>query len=129
MEDTRILTDKFFEIINHEGVVSIVSWGVDEPHVINTWNSYLVITDDERILIPAAGMRKTQRNVEVNNKVKLTLGSKEVLGYKNYQGSGFLIEGTAKYLTSGPEYDLMKEKFSFLSRVLEITVVSAKQTI
>lgn len=129
MEDTRILTDKFFEIINHEGVVSIVSWGVDEPHVINTWNSYLVITDDERILIPAAGMRKTQRNVEANNKVKLTLGSKEVLGYKNYQGSGFLIEGTAKYLTSGPEYDLMKEKFSFLSRVLEITVVSAKQTI
>ncbi|NWJ52079.1 MAG: pyridoxamine 5'-phosphate oxidase family protein [Bacteroidetes bacterium] len=124
-----MLTDKFFEIINHEGVVSIVSWGVDEPHVINTWNSYLVITDDERILIPAAGMRKTQRNVEANNKVKLTLGSKEVLGYKNYQGSGFLIEGTAKYLTSGPEYDLMKEKFSFLSRVLEITVVSAKQTI
>lgn len=129
MKDTRILTDKFFDIINHEGVVSIVSWGVDEPHIINTWNSYLVITDDERILIPAAGMRKTQRNVEVNNKVKLTMGSKEVLGYKNYQGSGFLIEGTAKYLTSGPEYDLMKEKFSFLSRVLEITVVSAKQTI
>lgn len=129
MKDSKILTDKFFEVINHEGVVSIVSWGVDEPHVINTWNSYLVITNDGRILIPAAGMRKTQRNVEANNKVKLTLGSKEVLGYKNYQGSGFLIEGTAKYLTSGPEYDLMKEKFSFLSRVLEITVTSAKQTI
>lgn len=129
MKDSKILTDKFFEVINHEGVVSIVSWGVDEPHVINTWNSYLVITNDGRILIPAAGMRKTQRNVEANNKVKLTLGSKEVLGYKNYQGSGFLIEGTAKYLTSGPEYDLMKEKFSFLSRVLEITVASAKQTI
>lgn len=129
MNDSKILTDKFFEIINHEGVVSIVSWGIDEPHVINTWNSYLVVTDDERILIPAAGMRKTQRNVEVNNKVKLTLGSREVLGYKNYQGSGFLITGTAKYLTSGPEYDLMKEKFSFLSRVLEITVTSAKQTI
>lgn len=129
MNDSKILTDKFFEIINHEGVVSIVSWGIDEPHVINTWNSYLVVTDDERILIPAAGMRKTQRNVEVNNKVKLTLGSREVLGYKNYQGSGFLITGTAKYLTSGSEYDLMKEKFSFLSRVLEITVTSAKQTI
>lgn len=129
MRESKILTDKFFEVINREGVVSIVSWGLDEPHVINTWNSYLVITDDERILIPAAGMRRTQRNVEVNNKVKLTLGSKEVLGFKDYQGSGFLIEGIAKYLTSGSEYDLMKEKFSFLSRVLEITVTSAKQTI
>ena len=129
MRDSKILTDKFLEVINHEGVVSIVSWGLDEPHVINTWNSYLVITDDSRILIPAAGMRKTQKNVEVNNKVKLTLGSKEVLGYRNYQGTGFLIEGTAKFLTSGSEYDLMKEKFSFLSRVLEITVATAKQTI
>ena len=74
-------------------------------------------------------MRKTQKNVETNNKVILTLGSKEVLGYKDYQGTGFVIEGTAKYLTSGEEFDMMKEKFPFLSRVLEITVESLKQTI
>ena len=129
MKELNVLPANFFEVINHEGVVSVVSWGIDEPHVANTWNSYLQITDDERILIPAAGFRKTQKNVEANNKVKLTLGSKEVLGYKDYQGCGFLIEGTAKYLESGSEYDLMKEKFSFLSRVLEITVTSAKQTI
>jgi len=59
----------------------------------------------------------------------MALGGKEVLGYKDYQGTGFVVEGTAKYLKSGPEYDLMKEKFSFLSRVLEITVTSAKQGI
>ena len=129
MKELKIFTEKFFEVINHEGVVSIVSWGIDEPHVVNTWNSYLVITQDERILIPAYGMRKTQKNVDVNNKVKLTLGSKDVLGYKGYQGSGFLIEGIAKYLESGPEFDMMKEKFSFLTRVVEITVTSAKQTI
>lgn len=64
----------------------------------------LVGTMDGRALsIPSAGMRKTQRNVEVNNKIKPTLFSKEVLGYKNYQGSRFLIEGTAKYLTSGSQ--------------------------
>ena len=128
MKELKIFTEKFFEVINHEGVVSIVSWGIDEPHVVNTWNSYLVITEDERILIPAYGMRKTQKNIVVNNKVKLTLGSKDVLGYKLYQGCGFLIEGIAKYLESGPEFDLMKEKFSFLTRVVEITVTSAKQT-
>jgi len=126
MSDKKILTEKFFEVITHEGVVSIVSWGV-ETHVVNTWNSYIVVTDDERILIPAYGFRKTEKNVNVNNKVKLTLGSKDVLGYKDYQGTGFVIEGTARYLSSGPEYDMMKAKFSFLTRVFEVTVVSAKQ--
>ncbi len=129
MDKSIKLTEKFFEVIKNEGVVSIVSWGIDEPHVVNTWNSYLVITEDGRILIPAYGMRKTEKNVKVNNKVKLTLGTRNVLGYKDYPGTGFLIEGTARYFESGPEYDLMKEKFSFLTRVLEITVISAKQTI
>jgi hypothetical protein len=126
MNENNKLTDKFFEVLKHEGVVSIVSWGV-ETHVVNTWNSYLVVTEDGRILIPAYGFRKTEKNVNVNNQVKLTLGSKEVLGYKDYQGTGFLIDGTARYITSGEEYDAMKEKFSFLTRVLEVTVVSAKQ--
>lgn len=126
MSENKKLSDKFLEVIKHEGVVSVVSWGV-EPHVVNTWNSYLVITDDERILIPAYGFRKTEKNVNVNNHVKLTLGSREVLGYKDYQGTGFLINGTAKYITSGAEFDMMKEKFSFLTRVFEVTVDSAKQ--
>ncbi len=120
------LSEKFLEVIMHEGVVSIMSWGV-EPHLVNTWNSYLVVTEDERILIPAYGFRKTRKNVDVNNKVKIALGSKEVLGYKDYQGTGFIIEGTACYIESGDEYDMMKSKFSFLTRVLEITVDKAKQ--
>ena len=122
-----MLSEVFFEVIKHEGVVSIVSWGIDEPHIVNTWNSYLVITEDGRILIPAYAMRKTQKNTDVNNKVKLSLGSKEVLGYNNYQGTGFVIEGIAKFIESGDEYDTMKEKFSFLTRVLEVTVTSSKQ--
>jgi hypothetical protein len=120
------LSEKFLEVIKHEGVVSIMSWGV-EPHLVNTWNSYLVVTEDERILIPAYGFRKTQKNVDINNKVKLTMGSKDVLGYKDYPGTGFLVDGTAKYIESGEEYDMMKSKFSFLTRVLEITVDNAKQ--
>ena len=126
MSETKKLSEKFLEVIKHEGVVSIMSWGV-EPHMVNTWNSYLVVTDDERILIPAYGFRKTQKNVDVNSKVKIALGSKEVLGYKDYQGTGFMVEGTARYIESGEEYDMMKSKFSFLTRVLEITVEKAKQ--
>ncbi len=126
MSETKKLSEKFLEVIKHEGVVSIMSWGI-EPHMVNTWNSYLVVTDDERILIPAYGFRKTQKNVDVNSKVKIALGSREVLGYKDYPGTGFMIEGTARYIESGEEYDMMKSKFSFLTRVLEITVEKAKQ--
>lgn len=122
-----MLTEKFFDVLRNEGVVSIVSWGADEPHIVNTWNSYIVVTDDERLLIPAYAMRKTQKNINQNNKVKIALGSKEVIGYNNYQGTGFIVEGTAKYIESGSEFDMMKAKFSFLTRVLEISVTSAKQ--
>lgn len=121
-----MLTEKFYEVLNHEGVVSIISWGENEPHVTNTWNSYLVIKDN-KILIPAAGLRSTEKDVNINNKVKLTLGSKKVLGFNGYQGTGFFIEGTAKFIESGLDFDMMKEKFSFLNRVLEVTVLSSKQ--
>ena len=124
-----MFNEKFNEVLTKEGVVSITSWSEENVHVVNTWNSYLVKSGENKLLIPAAGMRKTQKNVEANSRVILTLGSKEVLGYKDYQGTGFVIEGTAKYLTSGEEFDMMKEKFSFLSRVLEITVENLKQTI
>lgn len=120
------LSEKFLEVIKHEGVVSIMSWGA-EPHLVNTWNSYLVVTEDERILIPAYGFRKTQKNVEINSRVKIALGSKDVLGYKDYPGTGFIVDGTANYIESGDEYDMMKSKFSFLTRVLEINVDKAKQ--
>jgi hypothetical protein len=103
-----------------------MSWGV-EPHLVNTWNSYLVVTNDERILIPAYGFRKTEKNISVNRKVKLSVGSKNVHGYKDYPGTGFMVTGTARYIESGDEYDRMKEKFDFLTRVFEITVDEAKQ--
>ena len=122
-----MFTDKFFEVISHEGVVSIVTWTDEGADVSNTWNSYLNIKEN-RILIPAAGMNKTQANIEKNPNVKLTVGSKEVMG-KWAMGSGFLILGTVKFITSGEEFDSMKEKFPFLSRVLEITVSKVIQTL
>ena len=125
----KLLPQKFYDVLNHEGVVSIVSWGEGDPHVVNTWNSYLVITEDEHILIPAYGMRKTEKNVNINNRLKLTLGSKEVIGFQDYQGTGFVIEGTANYIESGETYEMMKEKFSFLTRVVDVTVNSIKQKI
>ncbi len=122
-----MLTEKFMEVIKKEGVVSIVSWGDDVPHLVNSWNSYIVVTEDGRILIPAYAMRRTEKNFIINPQFKMSLGSKDVLGYKDYPGTGFIVEGTAKFIESGNEYNLMKEKFSFLTRVLELTITSSKQ--
>lgn len=122
-----MLNEKFYEVLKDEGVVSIVSWGEGEPHVTCTWNSYLVVTDDERLLIPAAGMTSTKADVAVNSRVKVTMGSRKVEGFNNYQGTGFRIEGTARFISEGKEYDMMIAKYPFLKRVLEITPESAKQ--
>jgi len=123
-----MFTDKFREVISKEGVVSIVSCSDGEAHVVNTWNSYLMVPEDGKLLIPAWKMRKTEKKTLKNNKVLLTLGSKEVDGLIG-PGTGFLLEGTAIFKKSGPEFDMMKEKYSFMTRVLEITVTSLKQTI
>jgi Pyridoxamine 5'-phosphate oxidase len=124
----KMFTDKFIEVISKEGVVSIVSCSDNEAYVVNTWNSYLVRPNDSRLLIPAYAMRKTEKKTLTNSKVLLTVGSKEVAGRMGL-GCGFLIEGTAKFISSGSEYDMMKSKFSFLTRVLEVTVTSIKQTL
>lgn len=120
------LSDKFHEVLKHEGIVSIMSWGI-EPHMVNTWNSFVVITDDERILIPAYGYRMTEKNVNVNPNIKLSVGSKNVAGYKNYPGTGFIVSGKANFIASGDDFNMMKEKFDFLTRVFEVTVDKAVQ--
>ena len=123
-----MFTEKFLEVLNHEGVVSIVTCADNKAHVSNTWNSYLVLAEGNKILIPAAAMINTENNIKINPNIKLTLGSHEVMGYR-FMGTGFLLEGTAKFLKDGDQFKMMMEKFPFLTRVLEVTVTSCKQTL
>lgn len=123
-----MFTEKFFEVLSKEGPASIVSWANNDAHVSATWNSYITITEDGRILIPAAWMNKTESNIGVNNKVKMLFGSKEVMGGHG-MGAGFLLEGTARFLSEGKEHAMMKGKFSWLTRVLEITPTTLTQTL
>ncbi len=121
--------ETFREVLNFNGVVSMTTWANGDAHVSNTWNSYLVITEDDKLLIPAAWLNKTEANAVANgDKMIITLGSHEVQG-KMGMGTGFVLNGTAKFLTEGANFDLMKEKFSFTTRVLEFTAETIKQTI
>ncbi len=123
-----VFNEKFHEVVSHEGPVAIVTWAEENVNVSNTWASYLRIPKDGRLLIPAAGMKKTEKNIGLNPNVKLTLGTKEVKGLWG-PGAGFLLVGTAEFLYEGEEYEMMKEAFPFLSRVLVINVDKITQTV
>ncbi|MEB7388749.1 pyridoxamine 5'-phosphate oxidase family protein [Aerococcus viridans] len=122
-----MFTEKFYDVLNYEGAVSITSWGNTDPHVTCTWNSYLVTKEEDIILIPAAGMTSTEKDLAVNDQLILTLAARQVEGFNNYQGTGFRINGKGEFLTEGPYFDEMKEKYPFIRKVLQVTVSDLKQ--
>lgn len=122
-----MLPEKLKKVLSYEGVVSITTWTEAGPYVTNTWNSYTETTDDDRILIPAAGMTSTEEDLAVNANLILTAGTREVEGFNGYKGTGFRITGTAAMIEKGDEFDMMKEKYPFLRKVLEVKVKEAKQ--
>ena len=73
-------------------------------------------------------MQHTEANIACNNQVLITLGSSKVAGNIG-PGTGFLIKGTAAFLTAGPEFDLLKAKFAWARAALVVTIESATQTL
>ena len=128
IEREKMLTKKFKETLEYEGSVSLTSWGADNhPHVTGTWISYLHLTNDERILAPAAGMHYLEEDIKVNDTIYLMLGVREVEGKNGYQGIGFRVSAKAKLISSGPDYAMMKEKYPFLRAFLELTPLEVEQ--
>jgi len=118
------------QVLSHpsDGIVAIVTQGPTEPHVVNTWNSYVRISGEDRLLIPVGGMQQTEANLQHDNRVKLTIGSREIEG-RIYKGTGFLISGTARILSGGPEVEEMEKTYPWLRAVLEVTIESCRQTL
>ena len=120
-----MFTNEFKEVLKKEGVVTIVTVVDNEPHIINSFNTYLFATEDDRILVPAYGMHKTEENLGINPNVKMTLGAKAVYGKEEWPG--YVLKGIGKIIDSGSDYDMMFEKYSFLTRVFELKVTSLEQ--
>ncbi|WP_246140208.1 FMN-binding protein [Geothermobacter ehrlichii] len=87
----------------------------------------VLISQDGQLLIPAGYMHITEIDIIYNNKILITLGSSKVTGLHG-EGAGFLIKGTAAFITSGPDYDFLKSEFSWLPATLAVTIDSATQT-
>lgn len=123
-----MLPEKLVEVLKHDGVVAIATLGQDGPHMVNTWNSYVRVTDDGRLLIPVGYMHKTETNIAFNNQVLITLGSSKVAGNIG-PGTGFLIKGTATIIVEGKDFDVLKSKFSWARATMAITPSSITQTL
>jgi hypothetical protein len=126
--EVKMIPEKVLEIMKQDGVVAIATLGKDGPHVVNTWNSYLRATEDGRLLIPAGYMHRTEANVAFNPEVLITLGSSKIKGLYG-PGTGFLIKGKAAFVTSGPDFDVLKANFKWLRATMVVTIESATQTI
>ena len=122
------IPEKLLEVLKRDGVVAIATLGPDGPHMVNTWNTYIRVSEDGRLLIPAGYYHKTEANIATNDQVLVTLGSIKVQGH-NGPGTGFLIKGTASFLTSGQEFDAMKSRFGWARAVLAMKIDSATQTL
>jgi hypothetical protein len=122
------IPEKLTQVLEKDGVVAIATLGQDGPHMVNTWNSYIRLTEDGRLLIPAGYMQTTEANVAFNDQVLVTLGSSKVAGLHG-AGTGFLIKGRATFITSGPDFDVLKARFAWARATLAISPASITQTL
>lgn len=123
-----MIPEKLREVLKHDGVVAIATVGQDGPHMVNTWNTYIQISGDRRLLIPAGYMHRTERNIAVNNEVLLTAGSSKVRGNQG-AGTGFLIKGTASFVSTGPDFEVVKARYRWARATLVVDVSAATQTL
>ena len=74
------IPETLLEVLKHDGVVAIATLGPEGQHMVNTWNSYIRVSEDGRLLIPAGYMQRTEANIAFDPKVLITLGSIKVPG-------------------------------------------------
>ena len=122
------LPETLLEVLKHDGVVAIGTTGPEGQHMVNTWNSYIQVAGDGRLLIPAGYMHRTEANLATDARVLVTLGSSKVRGM-NAMGTGFLLTGTGAFVTEGPDFDAVKSRFKWARAALVVTVASATQTL
>ena len=75
-----MIDEKLLEVLTAppDAALSIVTQGEDGPHLVNSWNSYVRTTEDGKLLIPVGGMAETEKNIERDDRVLLSICNREV---------------------------------------------------
>lgn len=121
-----MVSDKLKSVMQNEGVVAIIAQGKDFPHVVNTWNSFVKIDNDD-FIVPVGGMNIMEEILSHNDKVLVTVGSREVEGLHG-AGAGFLLSGNASIIEDGDECIAIKKVYPWARAMLKIKITNVKQT-
>lgn len=124
------ISEKLREVIQTppDAAFTIITTGKTGAHAINSWNSYIRISKNQELVVPVGRMHQTEENLRTNSEVILTISNREVQGL-SYKGTGFLIQGHATMITSGENYDLIKENSPWARAALVISIFSLEQTL
>jgi len=111
------------EVIEKSEWVAIATAGPDGPHLAATWGDYVraLGIENDVIVIPAGGMRKTEENLETGSRVELLFASREVRRPDGL-GQGCVLSGTAQIVSAGPQLDAARARFPWARALVLVRV-------
>lgn len=102
-----LINDEVKAVLSRESSAALVTVGVDGPHLVATWNSYIEVLSDDTFAFPAGGMNHTQANIAKGSHVEMIIGSRDESG----KGLGFRLAGRADFQVGTPVHEHLKERF------------------
>jgi hypothetical protein len=110
------------QVLDKAEWIAIATSGPDGPHLAGTWGESvraLGVKNDEVLLVPAGGLKKTEQNLAADKRIEILFGSRQVQGTHG-PGKGCRIRGIGQLQTSGELFDDVKKKFPWARGVLVI---------
>lgn len=113
--------DSIKKILLYSVPVGIVTIGPDGSHLIGVWSSEITMINDEILMIPVAGMNRTEENIRRGSDIKLLIASHDVPGSSG-MGTGYRVIGTAEFHYSGSYYEQVKAQFDWARAALVVSI-------
>jgi hypothetical protein len=110
------------EVLDKTEWIAIATVGADGPHLVGTWGEYvrtLGLANGDTLFVPIGGYQKTEGNLEMNSRIELICGTKQVKGTHG-PGKGCRIRGTGMIQKNGEKFDAVKKQFPWARGVLII---------
>lgn len=111
------------EVCEATEFVAMVTAGDDGPHLVGNWGDYMraLGVEENRIVLPAGRYHTTERNLGKNSRIQLMVASRSVQGTRS-PGQGYVIEGSARIVSSGELFDKVKARYPWARGAMVIDV-------
>jgi len=111
------------EVCEATEFVAMVTAGDDGPHLVGNWGDYMraLGVEEDRIVLPAGRYHTTELNLGKNSRIQLMIASRSVQGTRS-PGQGYVIEGSARIVSSGELFDKVKARYPWARGAMVIDV-------